>query len=187
LSHPYEALSARTLRAATVGTLAAWGFLTLVLAWAVPVTDVAQVGTLMEATEPGARSAILGGLEPSVAVSLAFLLGFDFLYDVVHNNAAAFFAVWGAVRRDTRLARSVAGGTAWVLWLDSGLNVFENLAFLHVLRSPSAASLLPAISAAFSFRSATLALGILVGVAIHLSAWHEGSRPPSFPSHRQGC
>ena len=179
MSHPHEALSARTLRAATVGTLAAWGFLTLVLAWAVPVADVAQIGTLMEATEPGARRAILGGWEPSVAVSLAFLLGFDFLYDLVHNNAAAFFAVWGAVRRDTPLARSVAGGTAWVLWLDSALNVFENLAFLHVLRSPSSVSLLPAISAAFSFRSATLALGILLGVALHVSAW--------FPSHRQGC
>lgn len=128
----------------------------------------------MEATEPGARRAILESWEPSIVASLSFMLGFDFLYDVVHNNAAALFAVWGAVRRDTRVARSVASATAWVLWLDSGLNVFENLAFLHILRSRSPDPLLPAVSAIFSFRSATLMLGLLVGAALHASAWRAG-------------
>lgn len=112
--------------------------------------------------------------DPGIAASLSFLLGFDFLYDVVHNNAAALFAIWGAVRRDTRLARSVGAMTAWVLWLDSGLNVFENLAFLHILRSRSPERLLTAVSAIFSFRSATLMLGFLVGAALHARAWQVG-------------
>jgi hypothetical protein len=174
--HPYEALSARNLRAATVGTAAAWGLLTLLLIWAVPLTDIAQIRALMEATAPGAASAILQSWGSSVVASSSFLVGFDFLYDVVHNNAVAFWAVWGAAKCDTRLARSVAAATAWVLWLDTGLNLFENLAFLHVIRSRSP-ELLPVVSAIFGLRSATLMLGLLIGAALHASAWR--ARPPT--------
>jgi hypothetical protein len=114
-SHPYEALSVRNLRAATLGTASAWALLTIILVWAVPVSQLAELQTLVEATEPAARRAILESWEPSVVASLSFVLGFDFLYDIVHNNAAALFAVWGAVRCDTRRARSVGAVTAWVL------------------------------------------------------------------------
>ena len=138
-----------------------------------PIDHFAQIRRLMEATEPDARDA-LSSLDSSIVVSLSFLVGFDFLYDVVHNNAAALFAVWGAVRRNTRLARAVAGLTAWVLWLDSGLNVFENLAFLHVLRSRSPDPLLTLVTAIFSFRSATLMVGLAVGAALHIFAWRAG-------------
>ena len=140
LCHPYEALSVRNLRVATIGTASAWGLLTLVLVWAVPSGHLSQLGALVEATEPAAAKTILESWDPSVVASLSFMLGFDFLYDVVHNNAVALFAVWGAVRRDTGSARLVASITAWVLWLDTGLNVFENLGFLHILRSRSANS-----------------------------------------------
>jgi hypothetical protein len=61
-----------------------------------------------------------------------------------------------------------------VLWLDSGLNLFENLAFLDVLRSRSPDGLLTAVAAIFSFRSATLMLGFLVGAALHTAAWQAG-------------
>jgi len=137
----------------------------------VPVADVAQLQRLLQAPEPDTCRAILESWDSSLAVSLAFLLGFDFLYDLVHNNAAALFAVWGAVRRDTAVARRIAGTTAWVLWLDSGLNIFENLAFLHILRSQSCEGLLTAVAAIFTFRSATLLLGFVVGAALHASAW----------------
>jgi hypothetical protein len=173
-SHPYEALSVRSLRAATVGTAFAWGLLTLILVWAVPAAQLAELRTLLETTEPAAARAILESWGPSLVLSFAFLLGFDFLYDVVHNNAVALLAVWGAVRCDTRLARSVGAMTAWVLWLDTALNVFENLAFLHVLRSRSPEPLLPAVSAVFSFRSATLMAGLLVGAVLHACAWRAG-------------
>ena len=170
LAHPYETLSIRTLRAATVGAASAWAVLTVILVWTVPVAHVAEVQRLLEATGTPARSAILESWSPSIVASLCFLLGFDFLYDVVHNNAVALFAVWGAVRRDIGFARSLAGLTAWVLWLDTGLNVVENLAFLHVLRSRSPQSLLPVVSVIFSFRSATMLLGVLVGLGLHVSA-----------------
>jgi hypothetical protein len=113
-------------------------------------------------------------LESWEAETLTSVSFFDFLYDIIHNNAAAFFAVWGAARRNTRLAWSVGGMTAWVLWLDSGLNVFENLAFLHVLRVRTPEPLLPAVSMIFAFRSATLMLGLLVGTALHASVWRAG-------------
>jgi hypothetical protein len=156
-----------------------------VLAWAVPLDDVSALGALLEATDPGARRVILESWTPDVVASLAFLVGFDFLYDLVHNNAAALVAVWGAVRRDTRLARAVAGTSAWVLWIDSALNVFENLAVLHVLRSRSPEPLLPAASAVFAFRSVTLLLGLLIGAILHGSAWRAGRdvRPPHLPVH----
>jgi hypothetical protein len=181
-SHPYEALSVHDLRAATFGAASAWGVLTVILVWAVPIATIAELRALLETTEPAAARAILESWELSTVASLSFLLGFDFLYDVVHNNAAAFFAVWGAVRRDTRLARSVGAMTAWMLWLDTGLNVFENLAFLHVLRSRSPEPLLPAVSAIFSFRSATLMLGLLVGAALHASPWRARRQGWSGPA-----
>ena len=168
--HPYQALPVRNLRAATIAAAWAWVLLTLILFWAVPLADVADVQRLVSAPEPDAARDILRSWGPSVGRSFSFLLGFDFLYDVVHNNAAALLAVWGAARQQTRLAHSVAAVTAWVLWLDTGLNVFENLAFLHVLRSGST-DLLSAATAIFSFRSATLTLAILVGIALHASAW----------------
>ena len=174
--HPYESLSAATLRTATIGMLSAWGGLTLVLIWAVPFGHIASLHNLMDAGSPSVRRTILESWEPGVSISLSFLLGFDFLYDVVHNNAAALLAVWGGVRRGTRLARAAGGMTAWVLWLDSGLNVIENLSFLHILRSRSPESLLTVVSAIFSFRSATLVLGLSVGAALHISARRTGSR-----------
>ena len=179
LSHPYEALPARILRAATFGTASTWGLLTLILLWAVPVDHIAQLRGLVEATG-SARTSILESWGPSVVASVGFLLGFDFLYDVAHNNAVALFVVWGAVRRGTRIARSVGAVTAWVLWLDTGLNIFENLAFLHVLRSRNP-EVLPVVSAIFSFRSATLLLGLLVGAALHAAVWRasHADRPLS--------
>jgi hypothetical protein len=182
LSHPYDALSVRTLRAAMIVTASAWGLLTLVLVWAVPIADIAELRRLLE-VEPAARSSVLQSWEPSVVASICFLLGFDFLYDVVHNNAVAFFVLWGANRRDTPSARAAGTAVAWVLWLDTGLNVFENLACLEVLRSRNPDPLLPVVSAIFSFRSATLLLGVVVGIALQWSAWHA-SRLRRRPSGR---
>jgi hypothetical protein len=137
----------------------------------VPAAHLAEITKLTKAIEPGARQTILASWETGVAVSFSFLLGFDFLYDLVHNNAAALLAVWGAVRRGTKAARLLARTSAWVLWLDSGLNIFENLALLGVLRPRSPEPLVNAAVAVFSFRSVTLMLGLIVGVALHASAW----------------
>jgi len=143
--------------------------------WAVPAAHVAEITKLTAATKPGAPRTILESWDTGIAVSFSFLLGFDFLYDLVHNNAAALLAVWGAVRRGTRPSRLLARTAAWVLWLDSGLNVVENLTLLQVLRPGSPEPPLNAAVAIFSFRSVTLMLGLLVGVALHASAWWAGN------------
>ena len=170
LSHPYETLSARSLRAATIGAFAAWGVLTAVLFWAVPADYFAELRALLALSEPAQRRAMLESWPPEIIASLSFLVGFDFLYDLIHNNAAAFFVVWGAARNRTPVARSLGAATAWLMWLDTALNVFENLAFLHVLRARSPEPLLPAVSAVFAFRSATLMFSMLVGSALHAYA-----------------
>lgn len=171
-SHPYEALSVRTLRAATIVASLAWALLTLILVWAVPMADIRELQRLLEEAGPAQRSILLSW-QPSVVASVSFLLGFDFLYDVVHNNAVALFVLWGAVGRNTRRARAVGVAMAWLLWLDTGLNVFENLASLHVVRSKNPEPLLPVVLAIFSFRSATLFLGVIVGIALQFSVWRS--------------
>jgi hypothetical protein len=178
-AHPYEALSVGTLRTATIVAASAWALLTLALVWAVPMADVGELRRLLDETVPAARRSILRSWEPGVVASIAFLVGFDFLYDVVHNNAVALFAVWGAVRRNSPRARAFGAAVAWVLWLDTALNVFENLAALHVVRSREPEPLLPVVSAIFSFRSATLLLGVLVGIALHWSAGRASGRGSS--------
>jgi hypothetical protein len=174
-SHPYEALSVRMLRCSTIAAAAAWGLLTLIMFWAVPIADIGELGKLMHAGGTVARSAILESWGPPVVAAISFLLGFDFLYDVVHNNAVALFVVWGVARCDTPIARSVGVVAAWVLWLDTGLNVFENLGMLHVLRSRSPDRLLSLVAAVFLFRSATLFLGVLVGAGLHAFAFRAAS------------
>lgn len=58
-----------------------------------------------------------------------------------------------------------------MLWLARGLNVFENLAFLHLDRSASFDPWLPLASVMFAGRSALLAGGIAVGFGLHAYAW----------------
>jgi hypothetical protein len=171
VSHPYAALPERTLGRATVITAGAWALLTLLLVWAVPLPDLGEVQSLVSADHRSAARAILKAWTPGLLVSFSFLLGFDFLYDLVHNNAVALFAVWGAAKRGSRSARRLAGTAAWLLWLATGLNVFENMALLHVVRSGAPEPLLPLASAVFAIRSALLAGGIVVGVGLHASAW----------------
>ena len=76
------------------------------------------------------------------------------------------------VVRGARRARvSWAEQIAWLLWLDTALNVFENLAFLHLLRTGDPAPLLPFASSVFYFRSATLIGGFIAGVLLHVMGW----------------
>ena len=57
------------------------------------------------------------------------------------------------------------------MWLDTALNVFENLAFLHIIRTLDPSPLLPLAAGVFSFRSVTLVAGLLVGIVLHLRAF----------------
>ena len=65
----------------------------------------------------------------------------------------------------------VASVIAWVMWLDSLLNVFENLSFLHVLQTLDRAYLVPIMGDVFAFRTATLVAGFVCAVAFHCVAF----------------
>jgi hypothetical protein len=86
----------------------------------------------------------------------------------------ALCSIWGAKRLSAPRADLLASLTAWLMWLDTALNVFENLALLHVIRSLEPAPLLPIAAGIFSFRSVTLAAGQLVGVTLQfLVIWRS--------------
>lgn len=93
-----------------------------------------------------------------------FILGFDFLYDLVHNNAVALCVVWAAAGRSAGL---VAAGSflAWLLWLASGANVVENLGFLHVLQA-GPMSPWPEVGLATTlYRNGAILVGIAFAIA----------------------
>ena len=91
--------------------------------------------------------------------SFQFVLGFDFLYDLVHNNVAAMLLVWGALRSAQRWAFQLANVFAWVLWLDSALNVLEYFVYRHILATGILEPWHGYGLAIFSFRTSTLIPG----------------------------
>jgi len=102
------------------------------------------------------------------------MLGFDLLYDLIHNNGVAVFTIWGAKRVASARATLVASLSGWVMWLNSALNVAENLAFFHVIQTLEPYPLLPVAAAIFSFRVLTLTAGLFIGIALHAYGfWHS--------------
>jgi hypothetical protein len=167
ISHPYERLGVRPLASAAIGLTVFWALLTAILAYEVPAALRAQITQLLSAENDAAATAILLAWGPEVYRAFSFMLGFDFLYDIVHNNAVAFLAIWGAKRVSAKPALFLGAATAWVMWLDTALNLFENVAFLHIIRSLDPWPLLPAANAVFVFRTGTWVLGIVLAVALH--------------------
>ncbi len=155
--------------------MGAWVGLSAILVWAVPPEHIGEVNRLVSAPTLPAAAAVLDSWEPSVARSFSFLLGYDFLYDLVHNNAVALLVVWGARRARIGWAEQIA----WLLWLDTALNVFENLAFLQILRTADPAPLFPWAASVFYFRSATLIGGLVAGVLLHVQGWRVRGSTPS--------
>lgn len=171
ISHPLQRIGTKRLAVSMVWLTASFVCLTAILVYAVPASTRSHIGDLLDAQSLAAATAVLSAWDADTYRTFAFLLGFDFLYDVVHNNLVAVFAIWGAKRVSASSALLVASATAWVLWLDTLLNVFENLVFLDVVRSAQASPLMPLASAIFSFRTATLALGLVVGLGLHAAAF----------------
>lgn len=170
MRHPFDTLDQRHVVAATAGLALSFVILTAVLLHAVPVEDLSRIRDLAQASSNSVARSLLAEWPSSTLEAFSFLLGFDLLYDLVHNNAVALFAIWGARRLSSGKARFAASVTAWIMWLDTGLNVFENLAFLHIVRTFEPAPLLPFAAAVFSFRTATWIAGLLVGISLHLMA-----------------
>jgi hypothetical protein len=173
-----QRLDAKLLPSATIALAVFLILLTAILVYTVPSSIRSSIGDLLVAKSTSSANAVLSAWSPRIYRTFSFLLGFDFLYDVVHNNAVAVFVIWGATRLASTSALILASATAWVMWLDTALNVFENLAFLHIARSEDPSQLLPVASAIFSFRAATLALGFLIGLVLHALALRKHGASP---------
>ena len=141
-----------------------------------PTEDRSLIGELLRAATPDRADEVLSSFPDHAVRSFSFLLGFDLLYDIVHNNAVAFLAMWGARRCASRQAYWAGSTVAWVMWLDTALNFPENLAFLRILETMQPWPLLPWASGTFFFRTSTWLAGLAVGVALHaLAAWRARS------------
>jgi hypothetical protein len=132
--HPYVKLEQERLRFWTLCLLWTWAILTPVLVWAAPGRSDYTIPDLAVAGSIDAAQQILSHWSPADRQAFAFILGFDFLYDLVHNNAVAFAVVWAAANRPHRWV-SVGSVLAWFLWLATAANIAENIAFFHMLQT----------------------------------------------------
>ena len=131
--HPYANLEPDRLRFWTLCLLGAWVILTPVLIWAAPARSDYTIPDLAVAGSVGAAQEILGHWLPTDRQAFAFILGFDFLYDLVHNNAVAFGVVWASANRPPGWI-SAGSVLAWLLWFATIANIAENIVFFHMLQ-----------------------------------------------------
>jgi len=169
LLHPFERLSIRGLRLWCLWVVGGWAAMSVVLFASIPMHQLAEAIQLAgdPAADPGQWSA-------EARISVAYLIGADYLYDVLHNNAAALLALLGARLLGHGGVTWVARGIAWTMWLDTVLNVIENLAFLAAVRGRLA--WLEIAQPIEAFRTSTLSLGLAFGVATLCFAWWHRRR-----------
>ena len=162
--HPYAELARARQRFWALFLIGAWVLLTPILVWAAPGRSDFTIPDLAVAGSPAAAQEILSHWLPADRLAFAFILGFDFLYDLVHNNAVAFSVAWAAASRSVRW---VAAGSllAWLLWLATAANIVENVAFFHMLQTgPS--SPWPEVGLGTTyFRNGTVLAGIVFALA----------------------
>jgi hypothetical protein len=132
MTHPYVRLGRAELRRPTLILFGAWLLLTPILVWAAPgrsdftIPDLAVAGSVEAAAE------ILSHWSDSDRLAFAFILGFDLLYDLVHNNAMALLVAWVAIGHH-KLIAGAGSLLCWWLWFATVANFVENLGFLHIL------------------------------------------------------
>ena len=115
--HPFERLPPTRLPTACVMLMLVWAFLTIVMLVTVPSAHAAAVAALLGAGDPRAAAALVAAWPADVRTTATFLVRFDFLYDLAHNNAVALLCLWAARRRGGTAALAAAPAAAWMLWL----------------------------------------------------------------------
>jgi hypothetical protein len=163
--HPFERLPLGAARVSALALLGAWLLLTMLLAAALPAEHAAQLAGFLRVADARDATALVAAWPAEVRATAGFVLGFDFLYDLVHNNAVALLAVWAARRHGGRRVMVAARAVAWTMWLDVLLNVVENLTMLRIVRDAAAPQWFPIMVAIAGFRFVTLWAGFAVGVA----------------------
>lgn len=170
--HPFLNLSLETVR--LWAKILVIGFLvtTVILGIVVPAEHRSAIANFVLA-EPSLAHTELSAWDSATRESFQFVLGFDFLYDLVHNNMVALLLAWGAIRHAQRWAIQLASVFAWILWLDSALNVLEHFIYRHILATGILEPWHGYGLAIFSFRTSTLVAGALIAVVIHIGAFYR--------------
>ena len=168
--HPYLNLSVSDLRFWSIVATIAFALATVVFVIAIPVPHLSLVADFVRSDSVNAQVA-LDHWGSEIREAFRFMLGFDFLYDLVHNNLVALLAAWGAVRVGRYWALAVACVVAWTLWLDSAFNVAENLAYVRVLSTNNVEPWHFYASTIFRFRTATLFGSALAALVLHTYAF----------------
>jgi hypothetical protein len=163
--HPYSELEWTRLRFWSVLLLCTWALLTPILIWAAPGRSDFTIPELAVAGSAAAAAEILSHWQPSDRLAFSFILGFDFLYDLVHNNAVAFSVAWAAAHRSSRW---IAAGSvlAWLLWFATAANIVENLSFFHVLQAGPSFPWPEVALATTYLRNGTILIGIAFALLV---------------------
>ena len=164
IAHPFERIPPPALFRSALLLWLVFGALSVILFHAMPLADAGRVVEFTGAGSPEGASAAWAGMPERLRISLAFVVGFDFLYDLVHNNAVALGCIWAARQLRTGPLFRLGRLLAWVLWLDTALNLVENLAILHMMRGGIASPWPEIVAPILTFRTATLALGVVYTV-----------------------
>ena len=173
MQHPIQELNLLKLQRATLLVSALLTGATAIFLVAVPLEHFLLVVQLIGAPSSDVLT-LISGWTIAERQSFAFMIGYDFVFDILHNNAAALFVIWGAARLNARSAcpneMMIAAWLAWAMWLCSGLNIVENLAFLHLLDSHQVTPWHLIGKVAFSFRGVALVGVCVAGLVFHLRA-----------------
>lgn len=168
--HPYLSVPKPSLRFWSIVVTAAFLVSTSILAIAVPASQIEAVANFVQ-SESSVAQVILDQWDTSLRSTFGFMLGFDFLYDLVHNNLVALLVAWGAKRTGVAWTLALASVIAWILWLDSVLNVVENLGYLRVMVTGNVLPWHLYGSILFQFRTLTLVAGAVVACSLHVWAF----------------
>lgn len=173
MQHPFQELNLLKLQRATLLVSALLTGATAIFLVAVPLEHFLLVVQLIGAPT-GDVLHLISGWTIAERQSFAFMIGYDFVFDLLHNSAAALFVIWGAARLNARSAcpneLMIAAWLAWAMWLCSGLNIVENLAFLHLLESHQVTPWHLIGKVAFTFRGVALVAAFVTGLVFHLRA-----------------
>jgi len=170
--HPFLNLPLETVRRWAKILLIAFLVTTVILGTAVPAEHRSAIANFVladAALAPGE----LGRWDSATRESFQFVLGFDFLYDLVHNNLVAMLLAWGAILSAQRWAIRLASVFDWILWLDSALNVVEHFIYRHLLATGMLGPWDGYGMAIFNFRTSTLVVAALLAVVIHVSVFYR--------------
>ena len=170
--HPFLNLPLETVRRWSKILVIAFLVTTVILGTVVPAEHRSAIANFVLA-DAALAPAELSRWDSATRESFQFVLGFDFLYDLVHNNLVAMLLAWGAILSAQRWALQLASAFAWILWMDTALNLLEHFIYRHLLATGILEPWHSYGMAIFNFRTSTLVAGALIAAVIHISVFYK--------------